>query len=87
MVLIKLTLFGSGCLPDLIASKIRKVEEHQRIVGDRYSKEESESIFQYLAQLNECLAAVDEARRVAVGRPTTDARVTAQPPAATTELA
>lgn len=60
---VRLSLFASGCLSELINKEIVKVERHRKLCGDGYSKETAENISQYLAQLRECFDEVERARR------------------------
>lgn len=61
-ITIQVGIFASGCLPELLARRIREVEQHKRIAAHHYSLEQAVEIETFLEQLRECLEAISAAR-------------------------
>ena len=60
MVVIELSLWATGCLPEVLELRIADVERVRRIKS--FTSEETAYFDEFLGQLRECLSAVRSAR-------------------------
>lgn len=61
-ITIRVSVWNSGCLPTLLTREIEAVQQRVRVAGDGLDPEMAQRYGDYLAQLQACRRAVEQAR-------------------------
>jgi len=61
---ITFNVYDAGCLPGVLEHRLREAQRQKAASAGRLLPEQSEMIDAFISQMSNCLAAVNEARRV-----------------------